>query len=95
MYVIKIIDTMDYVNDGKHPFVSKILKCNHIIKFGIKKNKRDIIALCLHILNINGHPHEVLVTKTVHEGNVNRLLTRIKQSQGSLGIVGFLLKLQK
>lgn len=102
MSVIEIIDIMDYVGDGKRPFVegSEILKCNHIIEFGIKeqtKNKLVIMALCLQTSNINGHPHEVLVTKTIHEGNVKVSGScSCKAGTGKCKhVVGVMLKLQK
>jgi len=102
MSVIEIIDIMNYVGDGKRPFVegSEILKCNHIIEFGIKeqaKNKLVIMALCLQTSNINGHPHEVLVTKTIHEGNVKVSGScSCKAGTGKCKhVVGVMLKLQK
>jgi len=79
MSVIEIIDIMDYVGDGKRPFVegSEILKRNHIIEFGIKeqpKNKLVIMALCLQTSNINpfsplvhcnGHVFEIIIINTM------------------------------
>eukprot|EP00102_Acyrthosiphon_pisum_P006713 XP_003240275.1 PREDICTED: uncharacterized protein LOC100574352 [Acyrthosiphon pisum] len=55
------------------------------------------MALCLQTSNINGHPHEVLVTKTIHEGNVNVSGScSCKAGTGKCKhVVGVILKLQK
>ena len=40
---------------------------------GIKENaenKMVFIAMCLQSSNLNGHPHEVLITKITNEGEI-------------------------
>lgn len=67
--IIDRIDIINYISDSKRPLIegTDIFKCNHIIEFGIKEqseNKVVFIALCPQTSNLNGHPHEVIISKT-------------------------------
>lgn len=73
-----------------------VIEIIDIIEFGIKENKLVIIVLCLKTSNINGHPREVLITKTVHKSNMKVSGTcSCKASTTKCKHVGILLKYQK
>lgn len=103
MSVLEILDIMEYVGETKRAFVegTEILKCGHIVEIGIKEyteKKLIIIALCLQTSNINGHPHEVLITKIINEDNLVKIngTCTCKAGTGKCKhVVGVLLKLQK
>ncbi|XP_050064225.1 uncharacterized protein LOC126553080 isoform X1 [Aphis gossypii] len=100
--IIELIDILNYIGDSKRPLVegTQILQCNHIIDFGIKEentNEVVYIALCLQTSNLNGHPHEVNISKLCEDGNT--VITGSCTCKAGTGkckhVVGFLLKLQK
>ncbi|XP_022164587.1 uncharacterized protein LOC111029753, partial [Myzus persicae] len=79
---------------------TEILKCNHIIEFGIKEqseNKVVFIALCLQTSNLNGNPHEIIISKTNLDFNttINGSCSCKAGTGKCKHVVGFLLKLQK
>lgn len=102
MSVLLIIYIMNYVGGGKRPFIegSEILKCDHIVELGIKEhleNRLVIIALCLQSSNLNGHPHEVLVSRTINGDEIKLIgFCSCKAGRGKCKhVIDVMLKLQK
>ncbi|CAI6372133.1 unnamed protein product [Macrosiphum euphorbiae] len=100
--IIDLIDIINYIGGSKIPLIegTEILKCNHIIEFGIKEqseNKVVFIALCLQTSNLNGHPHEIIISKTNLDFNttINGSCSCKAGTGKCKHVVGFLLKLQK
>lgn len=101
--IIELVDILNYIEDSRRPLIegTQILNCNHLIEFGIKEqteNKVVFVALCLQTSNLNGHPHEIIISKACQDNNKINISGSCSCKAG-IGkckhVVSFLLKPQK